>query len=157
MAGALSISPAPRVLVIADIRRALRVETSEFLLNPGGPFSLLPAGWTIRRGRVERVDVVLQGLGDVGEVLIVQPVEQLVVRIVSQQVLAVPAWFAGIETGVGQIQASAAQGVERGLVSFARVLETFQKQRLGFFRRRLELERPIAAADPSGEGRSLAG
>src|SRR6516225_6694596 len=65
VAGALSVSPAPRVLVIADIRRALRVEGREFLLNPGGPFSLLPAGWTIRRGRVERVDVVLQARGDV--------------------------------------------------------------------------------------------
>ena len=61
-----------------------------------------------------------------------EPIQQLGVGVVGERVFAVRARLAGVEIGVGQIEAARADRVERRAIALARVLEAREKQRLGF-------------------------
>src|SRR3954468_9120566 len=120
----------------------------EARLSAGGMFfyvfraaPLFLVGVAVWRRGVERIDVVAQIVRHVGETVAGQAVEQLGVRLVRQGVLPVGARLAGVEVGVRQVQAAAAERVERRLVALAGPLEALEKQRLSLFRRRLELQR----------------
>src|SRR6185436_15409792 len=57
------------------------------------------------------------------------------------RVLAVAAWLASIEIGIGQVQAAARDLIEHRAVAGASVLEALREEDFGFRRRRFERKR----------------